>query len=59
VLHEDARVLHDSTVENSVVGRGSVVRPDVMLTAYTLIGPDVTVPSGTRMSSGRMPAPGE
>jgi mannose-1-phosphate guanylyltransferase len=59
VLHADARVLHDSTVEQSVIGRESVVRPDVTLTGYTLIGPGVTVPSGTRMSSGRMPAAGE
>jgi mannose-1-phosphate guanylyltransferase len=59
VLHEEARVLHDSTVDHSVVGRHSVVRPDVMLTAHTLVGPDVTVPSGTRMSSGRIPSQGE
>jgi NDP-sugar pyrophosphorylase family protein len=59
VLHADARVFHDSTVDHSVVGRESIVRPDVVLTAHTLIGPEVTVPSGTRMSSGRMPGPGE
>jgi mannose-1-phosphate guanylyltransferase len=58
VLHEEARVLHDSTVDHSVVGRRSVVRPDVMLTAHTLVGPDETVPSGTRMSSGRIPSQG-
>ena len=50
-----ARVSHDSTVEHSVIGRDSVVRPDVTLTGHTLIGAGVTVPSGTRMSSGRMP----
>jgi len=59
VLHEEARVSHDSTVDHSVIGARSVVRPDVMLTAYTLVGPDVTVPSGTRASSGRIPSQGE
>jgi NDP-sugar pyrophosphorylase family protein len=59
VLHARARVQHDSTVEHSVVGQDSVVRPDVTLTGHTLVGPEVTVSSGTRLSSGRMPAPGE
>jgi mannose-1-phosphate guanylyltransferase len=59
VLHEEARVSHDSTVDHSVIGGRSVVRPDVMLTAYTLVGPDVTVPSGTRVSAGRIPSQGE
>jgi NDP-sugar pyrophosphorylase family protein len=56
VLHEDARVLHDSTVDHSVVGPRSIVKPDVMLTEYTLVGAEVTVASGSRVSSGRLPA---
>jgi len=56
VIHEEARVSHDSTVDNSVVGPRAIVKPDVMLTEHTLVGADVTVPSGTRISSGRLPS---
>jgi len=56
VLHEEARVSHDSTVDHSVIGRRSVVKPDVTLTANTLVGDDMTVSSGTRMSAGRFPS---
>jgi mannose-1-phosphate guanylyltransferase len=56
VLHEEARVSHDSTVDHSVVGRRTVVKPDVMLAEHTLIGDDCTVASGTRISAGRYPS---
>jgi NDP-sugar pyrophosphorylase family protein len=56
VLHEEARISHDSTVDHSVVGPRTVVKPDVMLAEYTLIGADVTVSQGTRISAGRFPS---
>ena len=56
VLHAGARVSHGSTVHDSVVGRESVLKPDVALAAETIIGAGVTVPSGTRISGGRVPA---
>jgi len=56
VLHTEARVSHDSTVDHSVVGCRSVLKPNVMLTDNTLVGNDVTIPTGTRMSAGRFPS---
>jgi len=56
VLHEGARVSHDSTVDHAVVGRHTVVKPDVVLSAQTIVGADCTVVSGTRISAGRFPA---
>ena len=56
VLHDEARVSHDSTIDHAVVGRNTVVKPDVALTEYTIVGADVTVASGTRISAGRYPA---
>jgi NDP-sugar pyrophosphorylase family protein len=56
VLHDEARVSHDSTIDHSVVGRRTVVKPDVLLTEHTIIGADVTVASGTRISAGRYPS---
>ena len=56
VLHDEARVSHDSTIDHAVVGRNTVVKPDVVLTEYTIVGADVTVASGTRISAGRYPA---
>ena len=40
----------------AVVGRHTVVKPDVVLTAQTIVGADVTVASGTRISAGRFPS---
>jgi UDP-3-O-[3-hydroxymyristoyl] glucosamine N-acyltransferase len=56
VLLEGARVSHDSTVDHAVVGRNTVVKTDVVLDAQTIVGPDATVASGTRISGGRFPA---
>ena len=56
VLHDEARVSHDCTVDHAVVGRNTVVKPDVMLTGHTIVGADVTVAAGTRISAGRYPS---
>jgi len=56
VLHNGARVSHGSSVRDSVVGAYAVLKPDVSLTAETIIGASATVPSGTRISGGRVPA---
>jgi NDP-sugar pyrophosphorylase family protein len=56
VLHDEARVSHDSTIDHSVIGRNTVVKPDVLLTDHTIVGADVTVASGTRISAGRYPS---
>ena len=56
VLHDEARISHDSKIDHTVVGRNTVVKPDVMLTEYTIVGADVTVASGTRISAGRYPS---
>ena len=49
VLHEGARVSHDSTVDHAVVGRHTVVKPDVVLSAQTIVGADVTSGIGHRL----------
>jgi NDP-sugar pyrophosphorylase family protein len=56
VLHDEARISHDCKIDHAVVGRNTVVKPDVMLTEYTIVGADVTVASGTRISAGRYPS---
>jgi NDP-sugar pyrophosphorylase family protein len=56
VLHDEARISHDSTIDHSVVGRNTVVKPDVLLADHTIVGADVTVASGTRISAGRYPS---
>ena len=56
VLHAGARVSHGGTVHDSVVGREAVLKPDVALAAETIVGAGMTVPSGTRISGGRVPA---
>jgi UDP-3-O-[3-hydroxymyristoyl] glucosamine N-acyltransferase len=56
VLHDEARVSHDSTLDHAVIGRNTVVKPDVVLTDFTVVGADVTVAAGTRMSAGRYPS---
>jgi UDP-3-O-[3-hydroxymyristoyl] glucosamine N-acyltransferase len=43
-------------VRNSVVGAYAVLKPDVSLSAETIIGSGATVPSGARISGGRVPA---
>jgi UDP-3-O-[3-hydroxymyristoyl] glucosamine N-acyltransferase len=43
-------------VRNSVVGAYAVLKPDVSLEAETIVGAGVTIPSGTRISGGRVPA---
>jgi mannose-1-phosphate guanylyltransferase len=55
VLHDRVRV-YDATVADSVVGAGSVCKPDVYLAAHTIVGADVTIPTGTRLTAGRVPA---
>jgi NDP-sugar pyrophosphorylase family protein len=56
VLHAGARVSHGSTVHDSVVGTDSVLKPEVSLSENTIVGSDLTVASGTRISGGRVPA---
>jgi mannose-1-phosphate guanylyltransferase len=56
VLHAGARVSHGGRVHDSVVGAFAVLKPDVSLEAETLVGAGATIPSGTRISGGRVPA---
>ncbi len=56
VLHTGARVSHGGSVRDSVVGAYAVLKPDVSLAAETIIGASATIPSGTRISGGRIPA---
>jgi NDP-sugar pyrophosphorylase family protein len=56
VLQEGARVSHGASVRDSVVGAFAVLKPDVSLAAETIVGAGATVPSGTRISGGRVPA---
>ena len=56
VLHAGARVSHGGSVRDSVVGAYAVLKPDVSLAAETIVGAGVTIPSGTRISGGRVPA---
>jgi NDP-sugar pyrophosphorylase family protein len=55
VLHAGARVSHGSSVHASVVGRDAVLKPDVALSAETIVGAGTTVPPGTSISGGRVP----
>ena len=48
-----AHVSHGSTVRHSVVGADTVLKPEVALSALTIIGAGVTVPSGSMISGGR------
>jgi mannose-1-phosphate guanylyltransferase len=56
VLQTGARVSHGSSVRDSVVGAYAVLKPDVSLAAETIVGARATIPSGTRISGGRVPA---
>ncbi|HEV7524493.1 MAG TPA: NDP-sugar synthase [Acidimicrobiia bacterium] len=56
VLQDGARVSHGGRVRDSVVGAYAVLKPDVSLAAETIVGARATVPSGTRISGGRVPA---
>ena len=56
MLHSGARVSHGGSVHDSVVGAYAVLKPDVSLAAETIVGAGVTIPSGTRISGGRVPA---
>ena len=56
VLHTGARVSHGAHVRDSVVGAYAVLKPDVSLSDETIVGAGATVPSGTRISSGRVSA---
>jgi mannose-1-phosphate guanylyltransferase len=56
VLHTGARVSHGGSVRDSVIGAYAVLKPDVSLAAETIIGAGATIPSGTRISGGRVPA---
>ncbi|MGQ0825218.1 MAG: sugar phosphate nucleotidyltransferase [Actinomycetota bacterium] len=55
VVHEGARVSHGSRVRDSIVGADAVLKPEVVLSAQTIVGAAITVASGTRISSGRVP----
>jgi mannose-1-phosphate guanylyltransferase len=56
VLHAGARVSHGGRVVDSVVGADAVLKPDVSLTAETIVGAGATVASGRRISGGRVTA---
>ena len=56
VVHTGARVSHGGRVHDSIVGAYAVLKPDVSLAAETIVGEGVTIPSGTRISGGRVPA---
>ena len=56
VLHEGVHVAHGASVQDSVVGRDAVSKPEVALSGETIIGAGVTVMSGTSISGGRVPA---
>jgi NDP-sugar pyrophosphorylase family protein len=56
VLHAGVRVSHGSTVRDSIVGADSVLKPEVALSALTIIGAGVVVPSGSTISGGRLPS---
>jgi NDP-sugar pyrophosphorylase family protein len=56
VLHAGARVSHGGRVHDSVVGADAVLKPDVSLTAETIVGAGATVASGRRISGGRVSA---
>ncbi|HEX5095447.1 MAG TPA: NDP-sugar synthase [Acidimicrobiia bacterium] len=56
VLHAGVRVSHGSTVRDSIVGADSVLKPEVALSALTIIGAGMTVPSGSTISGGRLPS---
>jgi mannose-1-phosphate guanylyltransferase len=55
VLHAGACVSHGSTVVDAIVGADAVLKPEVSLSAQTIVGAGVTVASGTRISGGRVP----
>ena len=55
----DARIVLDQAValsSGSVVGAYAVLKPDVSLAAETIVGAGATIPSGTRISGGRVPS---
>jgi NDP-sugar pyrophosphorylase family protein len=54
VLHAGARVSHGSAVRDSIVGADSVLKPEVSLSAQTIVGAHYTVASGSRVSGGRL-----
>lgn len=56
VVHAGARISHGAAVRQSVVGADAVLKPEVMLRALTVVGCGVTVPSGTQITGGRVPA---
>lgn len=56
VLHASVTIGHDGVVHDSVVGAGSVCRPEVVITDTTLVGAGVEVPARTRISAGRVSA---
>jgi NDP-sugar pyrophosphorylase family protein len=56
VVHDGTHISHGCRITDSVVGGDSVLKPDVELLAQTIVGAGVTVPAGTRVSAGRIPA---
>jgi NDP-sugar pyrophosphorylase family protein len=54
VVHDGARISNGAVVRRSVVGADAVLKPDAAVSALTVVGPGVTVASGTRISGGRL-----
>lgn len=56
VLHAGARVSNGSIVRQSAIGADSVLKPEVTVGDFTIVGAGATVASGTQISAGRVPA---
>jgi len=56
VLHAGARVESGATIVDSIVGAGAVCERDVSLRERSIVGAGVTVPTGTDLAEGRLPA---
>jgi UDP-3-O-[3-hydroxymyristoyl] glucosamine N-acyltransferase len=56
VVHDNARISHGGRIDASVVGADAVLKPDVDLRAYSIVGARVSVPAGTRVAGGRLAA---
>jgi ADP-glucose pyrophosphorylase len=55
VLLEGATVSERSVVTDSVVGPDSILKSEAALTDLTLVGAEISIAAGTRISGGRVP----
>lgn len=56
VLLAGARVGTGSIVSDSVIGSGAILESGVVVADETIVGATATIPSGTRISGGRLPS---